>query len=112
MKFGNLLRERLADLPEYESLFQCYKQLKKKLKSINPQGSEADFGGSGFNDEALGSSCSVNFVAPVQLVTRQTAAASAQSSDSLQTQSALSAISGALSYTILEAFICVKVDAV
>mmetsp|Transcript_37308 Transcript_37308/g.105262 ORF Transcript_37308/g.105262 Transcript_37308/m.105262 type:complete len:313 (+) Transcript_37308:529-1467(+) len=43
MKFGNLLRERVGDLPEYDTLFQCYKQLKKKLKGLQrPAGLEAE----------------------------------------------------------------------
>uniref|UniRef100_A0A6U1F9F3 SPX domain-containing protein n=1 Tax=Tetraselmis chuii TaxID=63592 RepID=A0A6U1F9F3_9CHLO len=35
MKFGRLLRDASAELPEMESLFSCYKQLKKQLKRIN-----------------------------------------------------------------------------
>eukprot|EP00873_Tetraselmis_striata_P010898 jgi/Tetstr1/431162/TSEL_020874.t1 len=35
MKFGRLLRDASAELPEMESLFSCYKQLKKQLKRIH-----------------------------------------------------------------------------
>ena len=38
MKFGTLLKERLADLPECESLFICYKQLKQTLKGSGVSG--------------------------------------------------------------------------
>ena len=38
MKFGTLLKERLSDLPECESLFICYKQLKQTLKGSGVSG--------------------------------------------------------------------------
>lgn len=42
MKFGALLRSSALEVPELQSLFVCYKQLKKRLKRL-PARAEAPF---------------------------------------------------------------------
>ena len=41
MKFGALLRESAQVMPELQGLFNCYKQLKKRLKRLPERGGQA-----------------------------------------------------------------------
>jgi hypothetical protein len=44
MKFGRLLRDAIPELPELESLFKCYKSLKKQIKKYPRAGAVESVG--------------------------------------------------------------------